>query len=478
MNEARAEPVLPSSRGRRQRAAVLILTDLAALFAAGAMAYLAWAWPVHRQQPALYLGLAALLPLFTFGYAQMGLYPGLGLGPVETLRRLSLVTSYGFLGLAAVSFAFKLPPTYSRVTFVLAYGLSLLLVPLLRVAVVDRAGRRRWWPEPVLLVGPLERARRVAADLAASPHLGYRAVALLTPPAADAGGGNVRPAEVDGIPVLQEDPARLGARGLRVVFVVDDRMDTAELDDLHRCFRHVVLIRSYTGLPVEGIQVRNLGRLLGIEYTSNLLVLRNRVLKRGLDLVLGSLSLLFALPLIGVATAAVVLVDPGPPFFAQRRSGLGGRPIEVPKIRTMYRDAEARLEEHLAGDPELRRDWQRTMKLEADPRILPRVGRSLRRFSLDELPQLWSVVLGRMSLVGPRPFPDYHLRQFSPDFLSLRQRVRPGLTGLWQVTVRSAGGIEEQQAYDSYYIRNWSLWLDLYVLARTLRAVLSGKGAY
>ena len=106
------------------------------------------------------------------------------------------------------------------------------------------------------------------------------------------------------------------------------------------------------------------------------------------------------------------------------------------------------------------------------------IGSFLRRFSLDELPQLWQVVRGEMSLVGPRPFPDYHLRKFSPRIRTLRQRVRPGLTGLWQVMVRSEGNVDMQQAYDSYYVRNWSLWMDIYVLMRTTVAVVRGRGAY
>jgi lipopolysaccharide/colanic/teichoic acid biosynthesis glycosyltransferase len=150
----------------------------------------------------------------------------------------------------------------------------------------------------------------------------------------------------------------------------------------------------------------------------------------------------------------------------------------VPKIRTMVPGADAQLEAATARDPELARQWRERMKLENDPRLVPGVGRFLRRWSLDELPQLWSVVRGEMSLVGPRPFPDYHLAQFPGTFLELRQRVRPGITGLWQVNVRSDGPLERQQVFDTYYIRNWSVWLDLYILARTIGAVLKGKGAY
>jgi len=460
---------------RLARVALLAATDMGALLVAGAAAYVLWALPVKQQSIALYAGLTPLLLLFILGYAQAGLYPGFGLGPVETLRRLSYVTAFGFLVLAAFSFALKLDPLYSRVTFAIAFVLSLAAVPLGRTLVLGWAQRRSWWTEPVVVVGTGDRAARAIRSIQESPHLGYRPVAVL------ASGPRAVGAAIEGVPVCGglDDAGAIAARGITVALVeTDPRLDLATVDRLQKDFHRVVLLREYDELPVEGIQIRNLGGLVGIEYTNNLLLHGNRVAKRALDLAIGSLLLVLTAPVLLLAIALVKLLDGGPVFFTQRRSGLDGRPFDVPKIRTMRVDAEEHLEEHLSADPALREEWEASYKLKEDPRLIPLVGRFFRRFSVDELPQLWTVVQGRMSLVGPRPFPDYHLMRFPPAFLELRCRVRPGITGLWQVTVRSESGIERQQVYDTYYIRNWSVWLDLYVLSRTIAAVASGRGAY
>jgi Undecaprenyl-phosphate galactose phosphotransferase WbaP len=467
--------------GRAARVVALCASDVFALLLAGLLAYGLWAMPARGQSLALYVDLAPLLAVFVLGYAQAGLYPGFGLGPVETLRRLTYTTAFGFLVLAAFSFALKVPPLYSRVTFALAFAFSLLLVPMARALVAHLLRRLSWWAEPVVVIGTGERAARVIRSICEAAQFGYRPIAVLAFPGSPA---NAIPADVAGVPVvggLEQAPA-LAARGIRVALLESRRADPSRdrpmVDQLQRDFRHVVLLREYDDLPVEGLQIRNLGHLVGIEYTNNLLRPANQLIKRTLDVLLASAGLLVAAPLVALATALVRLVDGSPIFFVQDRIGLHGSRIGVPKVRTMKRNADKELEAYLAANPALRQEWTDHFKLKRDPRLIPLVGQLLRRLSIDELPQLWSVLRGHMSLVGPRPLPDYHLQHFSPAFIELRLRVRPGITGLWQITVRGDGTAAEQESFDSYYIRNWSVWLDLYVLSRTIAAVATGRGAY
>jgi lipopolysaccharide/colanic/teichoic acid biosynthesis glycosyltransferase len=183
------------------------------------------------------------------------------------------------------------------------------------------------------------------------------------------------------------------------------------------------------------------------------------------------------MPLVALLALAIWLSDRGSPFYAQERVGENGRLFAAHKLRTMVPDAEGVLARALEADPALREEWDTYFKLEKDPRIT-RVGAFLRRTSLDELPQLFNVLTGEMSLVGPRPLPRYHHDELPERVRTLRDRVRPGITGLWQVSGRSDAGNIGMERWDPYYVRNWSPWLDIVILVRTFRVVLKGSGAY
>ena len=144
----------------------------------------------------------------------------------------------------------------------------------------------------------------------------------------------------------------------------------------------------------------------------------------------------------------------------------------------MITNSEQVLREYLAANPEAAAEWQRDLKLKDDPRIIPRIGHFLRKTSLDELPQLWNIIVGDMSLVGPRPiYTDIEIQKFREKY-PLYLRVRPGLTGLWQVSGRNNTSYDDRVRLDSYYVRNWSLWLDYFILLRTVRTVLLREGSY
>ena len=197
-------------------------------------------------------------------------------------------------------------------------------------------------------------------------------------------------------------------------------------------------------------------------------------IKRLIDVTIAGLGLLFLAPFLGLLAAAIRLNSSGPAFYWHPRIGLGGKTFKMLKFRTMRIDAHAVLWEHLLKDPKLMAEWEQYQKLKHDPRVT-RVGRFLRRLSLDELPQLWNVFNGTMSLVGLRPL-TLEQRPLCGDYLEEYILVTPGITGLWQVSGRNEIPFKNRMAYDRQYLREWSLCLDLWIFLKTFWVVLRGRG--
>ncbi|QOZ25158.1 sugar transferase [Bradyrhizobium sp. CCBAU 51753] len=332
---------------------------------------------------------------------------------------------------------------------------------------------------PVAVLGTGAESRALARLLLHRPGCGLRPTGYIDD-GADAEAGLPREefgAAAGALPVLGALDGWHAEDGTDVIVVPDYGRVQRSLVTLNKLgARQVLVITRLGDLPMFSLQLRNADCFVALEL-SRRSGEYSKELKRAVDLIVAPLLLLVALPIIALLALAIKLADPGPAFYGQWRVGQFGKPVRILKLRTMYRDAELRLQRVLASDPALRAHWQRHFKLTEDPRILPRLGNLMRRASLDELPQLWNVVRGDMSLVGPRPFPAYHMDAFDPEFRALRATVPPGLTGLWQISSRSNGDLDAQRAEDSFYIENRSLLLDLYILIATLPAVLGASGA-
>jgi Undecaprenyl-phosphate galactose phosphotransferase WbaP len=248
------------------------------------------------------------------------------------------------------------------------------------------------------------------------------------------------------------------------------------IQDYCRGFSHVFLVPDMPGVCSLGVSAREIGAEFGLEMPQRLFHKSAAVSKRVLDLILGSLALLTSLPLFLAIGTLIKLSSRGPIFYEDRRFGRKGAVIRALKFRTMVPNAAGVLADYLAAHPELRSEWQRDHKLKNDPRVTS-VGKWLRRLSLDELPQLLNVLAGEMSLVGPRPIVAAEIQKYGRGY-GLYTRVLPGLTGLWQVSGRNNTTYGERVLFDEYYVCNWSIWLDAYILIRTLKVVLTGEGAY
>lgn len=242
--------------------------------------------------------------------------------------------------------------------------------------------------------------------------------------------------------------------------------------------RNLSFVPDLIGLPVNGIEVDSLfnERLMFMSLKNNLARPYNRFIKRVFDLVLTTIGVVLLSPVFLLLAVLIKLDSRGPVIFAHQRIGKDGKLFPCLKFRTMCVDADKKLKEYLAANPEARKEWEAEFKLKDDPRVT-RVGKVLRKTSLDELPQLFNVLIGQMSLVGPRPIVTAEIPKYGP-YIKDFYMVHPGITGMWQVNGRSDTTYEERVQMDSWYVRNWDVWLDIMLLWRTFGVVLQHKGAY
>lgn len=420
------------------------------------------------SEPTLVVIVAGMMGWLALRYA-IGLYPGYALSPVEELRR----QVYAVLVAASVSimFAFflQIGGLVSRLVLLMGFTGILVLGPLVRYGAKWVLSKSELWGKPVVILGSGERGRRLARAMKGEWGLGLRPAALFD--------GYEKSTVDRELSEAVELAREHGVDTIMLVIPPEEREHLGRISNLASySFRRVIVIPDLEGVINSAVAVRDISGNFGVEIKHNLLDPSIRRMKRVLDLGLACAVGLVALPLLALLTLLVWSDSGRPVFYRDRRMGKDGKAFACLKFRTMVPDAETVLQECLREDDALRDEYRRYHKLRHDPRVT-RVGRFLRKTSLDELPQLWNVLRGQMSLVGPRPY----LPRESTD-IGLAQgeilRVPPGVTGLWQVRGRNSTSFDDRVELDTYYVRNWSLWIDLIILARTAGNLFSDRNAW
>jgi exopolysaccharide biosynthesis polyprenyl glycosylphosphotransferase len=494
-----------------QTVAVLLAGDLlslglAALFSVGLAQALTGTFPTRTYQHAL------PVPLLCIAFAMLHLYSPPSLSPPEEIRRTTIVTTLVFMAMALIVSRSQPLGSFwlAQAALVLQLLVSLFFVPLTRAVLRTMLAGKSWWGHPVVVLGAGLTGRMVVRTLKRHPSLGLKPVALLDDDPqkhgtlrAQVGSEDIEVrsirgpdfealsarhtapghfSEVEGVPVvggLSLAPVLAARLKIRYAVMAMPGVASSKLvqiaEQVGGTFSHVLLIPDLFGFASLGVPARDLGGVLGLEMRQQLLLPWPRFAKRLMDLAFTLLGGIFVLPVLGVLALLVKLDSKGPVFYRQPRLGHDGSRFLAVKFRTMHGDGEKRLAEVLAQNPKLRAEYEQFHKLSKDPRVT-RIGRVLRKYSFDELPQLWNVLMGEMSLVGPRPYLEREIPEMNHQERIIL-RATPGITGMWQVSERNATTFEERVKMDVHYVRNWSPWLDLYLLARTFSVVLGGTGS-
>lgn len=412
-----------------------------------------------------------LLPMIAVFYAA-GLYPGILLAPADEVKKFAICCFFGFSGISMSVFLDDgvRSERWALITsFMSAFPVSMLALPMAREIARRLFGKFRWYGVPAVLFTKGKNGNTVAKRLENRPDYGYKCAIIIDSEAKEY-------AEYHGIPVFPETDEILQAvkeTGIKIAILCDYHGD---LDRINSNFRYTLVIPQVQEINNISTDVRDMGGILGFYSTHNLQKITSLATKRLVDLLLLLVSSPVTIPLTVIIALIVKLTSKGPVFYGHKRVGQNHREFKCWKFRSMVIDADKQLEKILAEDPKRREEWERDRKFEDDPRVT-KIGKFLRKTSIDEIPQFFNVLTGEMSFIGPRPVTEPELEKYGKraDYILT---AKPGLSGMWQISGRSETSYEERITLDAYYIQNWSVWLDIWIIMKTVFVVLKGKGAY
>ncbi len=424
-------------------------------------------WPIYK--PVVYLCMGFVGILFYFN----DLYPGFGKTAVKEVEKTSTLLTMVFLFLGGTTYLLNAYEQFPRSVFILAWILGIVFLPLLRFLIRNRILKYSWYGIPVLYVTDGTGANSTLTALQNCRRMGWNPLAVFSLRNDIQGLDNIS------IPIISSWKTFLDLKnkhGVNIaIFSAEPNQDNSRwIRNISEEFKRVTLIIPYYNLGSLWVKPRDLEGYLGLEVTYHLLDGGSKYIKRSIDIVGSILLLFFLAPFFIVFSLMILIESSSPVFFHQERLGRNNKNFSALKFRSMITDAEEELKTFLENNPEAREEYKKYHKLSVDPRIT-KIGRFLRKYSLDELPQLWNVLQGDMSLVGPRAYMPSELDEIG-DFTNIILRVHPGMTGWWQVMGRHNTSFVRRLRMDEYYISNWSLWMDLYIFYKTFWVVIQGTG--
>jgi Undecaprenyl-phosphate galactose phosphotransferase WbaP len=418
------------------------------------------------------------LPIFIIFFQANGLYPGIALAPSEELRHFTVSSILAHGGIIFSRYIEDQEFDAISVAFIISFICSPVILILMRNIISSILNRTRFGSIPAVIFGSGPTAMLVIDRLLETKRVSYVPVLIL-----DDTRDPDRKDEYRGIPIIHNisiAPEIVGRFRIRMAFVAMPELSSNDITHLFNysvsAFRYSVLIPSSYNFTNVWMSVRDFDGVLGFVTSHKLRMFWNLAIKRIMDLVLVIIGGIIILPLLFFIALLVKLSSPGPVLYGHRRLGKNRVHFNAYKFRSMVNNSQDVLEKLLDSSPDLRKEWEANHKLKNDPRVTA-IGQFLRRTSFDEFPQLINILKGEMSLVGPRPVVDGEVEKYGKNFDYIFS-VKPGLTGMWQVSGRSDTDYAERVAFDTYYLQSWSVWLDLWVLLKTIGVVFKGKGAY
>mgnify|MGYP002098223203 FL=1 len=396
----------------------------------------------------------------------------------QVIEKIFQASLYAVVAIVIVLYIGQIAASTSRMFIFLLWLFSFIYLTVFRYLTKKILEKVQLLRIPVLIIGAGKTAELLVKGIINDAGMGYKIIGLLE-------DNCVRNGILKRFPVLgkfADVEAVILKTGVQHVFIAAPGLEQEKLTRLiykvQPLVKNIGIIPNLVGIPMGGIEVESLfnEKLMLLRLKNNLARSWNRYLKTIFD---------FALTLVGTVAISPILIfiaiwiyidSPGPVIFKHTRIGKNGKKFLCYKFRSMCIDAKEKLAELLENDPVAKAEWKRDFKLKNDPRIT-KSGAFLRRTSLDELPQIFNVLKGEMSLVGPRPVIEEELERYG-EYVNDYLMVKPGITGMWQINGRNDTSYAERVCMDSWYVRNWSIWIDNLILWRTLKSVIRCKGAY